>query len=660
MLLVALLAGCATSLQRVTDEADCDPRVLAAGEVRARRIPCNDELMAGGEAARGDLLLENSRLRAFFKSDHALTRHGAAGGTLIDLAPPEERDGLVEIVPELDGAWLAMADLELWEAGDVVGLDVTGTLPDGTQRTVSWSLAADSVAVEIEGADDLVLVPIADTSRVGDVLESRSALSGGAGLLYATDAPATDLGGWIRFEGATRVIAGDRRFVVAEKWPDRVAVSGTTDGSVVHVRGEDGTLTRLPVVDGRFRGEVPAAAVGLVAARSGHADSETVPPGEDLELPVGAPGFLIVRVEDPDGRPIPSTVWWGGQEWWNGTVGSRLGTRPGTADLTVYAGPQWSVATLPDVTVADTVEIGVVLEMAHADAALADLAVPAWPDRGTRRSANRQLSAAASRGVRFAVTVADDEIPDAGASSEAARFLTAEAAARAPTASVGQPWSWPWARTSRRPAHGAPDTRGRDALDVMALLDGGEDRFTVADVGWLATAGPVFAWAPAPRGLRVDGLEDLPVLAEALDAGAALTVVGPLTWLGGVDPLGASTEASERALWTGDTVAGNGPWIDLDVLGRGPGERVDAPWLPVTVTCSGPDWMPLAGAALYGDGGVELARWDADAVTAPEVVGEAFVPAQSWLVATCWGEAAPPLLDEPAWAMTSPLWGARP
>ena len=653
-----VLAGCAQGLQATLDPAACDPRALSAGEVRARRIPCSDELQPGGEALRGDILLENAQIRAIFKSDHALSRHGGSGGTLVDLAPPDVRDGILEMVPLVDGQWLAEADLSIWQEGDRVGLDVQGTLPDGAAHSLTWTLTADATTLALEGADSLLMVPTANAARIGDTVESRSALSGGDALVYATDGVAADLGGWVRWDGVSQVHAGDRPAVLAARWPERIPVSGTTDGSAVSVFGPEGLLTRLPVVSGRFSGEVPAEATALRAWKGGHEDSESASPGTDLALPVGDPGFLVVRAEDPEGRPLPVTVWWGDERWWTGTAGLPLGVGPGTRSLLVSAGPRYSVADLGDVTVTDTVSVSVVLTPAHTDAALADLAVPAWPDPTTRRSASRQLAFAAARGARYAVTVADDEVPNAGPDADTARFLSSHASVRSPTRSVGGIQAWPWSRTSRRPAHGTPAWQEEDPADVLAVHASGGSRFTVVETDWLAAAGPVFDWDPAPQAVRVSGIADLEHITPALDAGAVFGLVGPWTWLVGAEARGPEIVEAERSLHTGSTVASNGPSVALEVLGLGPGDQIDAPWLPVTVTCSGPDWMPIQHATIIGEGGAELARFEAHQQTAPQVQGGAFLPAQRWLIATCEGdEEAWPELGTPAWAITSPLYG---
>ncbi|MEC8423501.1 MAG: hypothetical protein VX000_06970, partial [Myxococcota bacterium] len=502
-----LLTGCARALQPSADPTTCDARVLAPGEVRVRRVPCSDELHPGGEALRGDFLMENALVRAFFKSDHALSRHGGGGGTLIDLAPPGSRDGIVEIVPLIDGEWLAEADLSMWTESDRVGLEVVGVLPDGTPHALTWTLAADSPTLEVDGAPALLVVPNADAGRVGDTIEARAALTGGEALVYASDGNATDLGGWIRWDDASVVHAGTRPTVVAARWPEQVPVSGTSDGTAVSVFGPDGVLTRLPIVSGQFSGMVPAEATALVAWKAGHADGEAVRPGEDLSLDVGPPGFLVVRVEDAEGRPMPAQVWWGDARWWTGTAGRPLGVGPGTQTLTVSAGPRYSVADLGELDVQGTVSVSVVLEAAHDGAALADLAVRAWPDPSTRRSASRQLGFAAARGARFAITTADDGVPDAGPDADTARFLSSFASVHSPTTATGDIQGWPWTRTVRRPAYGSPAWQDRSPSDVLAMHAAGGARFTVVDTRWVQEAGPVFDWAPAPDAVRLHGPE---------------------------------------------------------------------------------------------------------------------------------------------------------
>ena len=561
------------------------------------------------------------------------------------------------MVPLIGEEWLARADLEPWTDGDRVGLDVVGTLPDGTPHSLSWSLHADEPTLRLDGVDSLLVVPGVNAARIGDTLEARAALGGGPSLVYASNGTASDLGGWIRWDGTTEVHGGTRETVVAARWSERTLVSGETDGTAVTVLGPDGALTRLPVSGGRFSGEVPAETTGLVAWKSGHTDSAIADPGEDLSLMVGPPGFLSLRIEDSEGRPLPATAWWGTERWWTGSSGVPLGVGPGTRSLTVSAGPRYSVVDLGEITVEGTVEIPVVLEAAHDAAALADLAVPTWPDPSTRRSSGRQLALAAARGARFAVTTAADEVATAGHDADTARFLNAFPGSHSPTGSHGTVSAWPWNRSSRRPAHGAVDWRELPASDVVALHDSGGTRFTVVEPVWLDGAGPAFDWDPSPAAIRLSGVADLERIIPALDAGAVLGFVGPWTWLHDTDPEGPESVSAERALHTGATVAGNGPWIHVDVLGLGPGSQLDAPWLPVSVTCSGPDWMPISHVRLIGEG-VTTARFEANQTTAPQVQGGAFLEAQQWFVAVCEGDSAAwPELSEQAWAVSSPFYG---
>src|SRR5687767_14464786 len=93
-LLLLLLLACGER-----SDPRCDPRLLAAGEVRARRVPCGDELIEGGEGRRSDWLIENAVARYVIRdSAAALTQLEGAGGTIVDAAAPGGTDTLVELV----------------------------------------------------------------------------------------------------------------------------------------------------------------------------------------------------------------------------------------------------------------------------------------------------------------------------------------------------------------------------------------------------------------------------------------------------------------------------------------------------------------------------------------------------------------------------------
>ena len=77
--MIALLLACSAEI--TVDPAACDAEALAAGQVRARRIPCSDELIDGGEGRRSDYLIENAVARFVIRQgSDALTRLGLAGG----------------------------------------------------------------------------------------------------------------------------------------------------------------------------------------------------------------------------------------------------------------------------------------------------------------------------------------------------------------------------------------------------------------------------------------------------------------------------------------------------------------------------------------------------------------------------------------------------
>jgi hypothetical protein len=91
--IVLALFGCTPpSPVSAADGDGCDPRALAPGEVRARQIPCGDELISGGEGRVGDWLLENAHARYVIRGTYAaLTLLGQEGGTLIDAARPDRK-----------------------------------------------------------------------------------------------------------------------------------------------------------------------------------------------------------------------------------------------------------------------------------------------------------------------------------------------------------------------------------------------------------------------------------------------------------------------------------------------------------------------------------------------------------------------------------------
>ncbi|MBM4396662.1 MAG: CehA/McbA family metallohydrolase [Deltaproteobacteria bacterium] len=143
------MAGCAGGGSSPPDATDagpdtppaggCDPRRLAPGEVRAKRIACDAERVGGPNAiARvGDYLLENHRVRFVVRAGQGHRLLGLKGGTVVDADRAREPgepggDRLQELLPLTSFAALDVSDVAIASpggtgAGNEAVVRVTGT-----------------------------------------------------------------------------------------------------------------------------------------------------------------------------------------------------------------------------------------------------------------------------------------------------------------------------------------------------------------------------------------------------------------------------------------------------------------------------------------------------------------------------------------------------
>jgi hypothetical protein len=116
------------------------------------------------------------------------------------------------------------------------------------------------------------------------------------------------------------------------------------------------------------------------------------------------------------------------------------------------------------------------------------------------------------------------------------------------------------------------------------------------------------------------------------------------------------------AVRAGRTQATNGPFLELLVDGRGPGDRIEATpgrRLPVTVGCQG---LGVERLELVGPDGV-LAATDAGGGAAPAIDAEVEAGESMWLCAVARGPGHPSVPGPVVFAHTSPVWvevGGRP
>ncbi|MDG1483806.1 MAG: hypothetical protein P8R54_29715 [Myxococcota bacterium] len=642
MLLLALV-GCAP----VYPEPSCDPRILNAGEVRARRLSCSDDLLSDGEGRRSDWVIESAAARFVIRdTPDALTRLSIAGGTIVDAAATDGSDPLVEAVPSIGGQWMASGVITRWSEADAAGLDIDGLLPDGTPVQVRYTLPADSATLRIAGIDALTVTPRPGTERVGSALEYR------ADGLLGVDGVVSDAGGAVRFDGATMLTVGSRAFVHDALWPDGAETSGEASGTWAEAVGGGEVLARYPILSASYSGRLPPETESIRAVQEGALDGPEVAPGSSTA--VGASGSVRLRVTDGAGGLHPATLYWDGTPYPT-LPGGVAQTGPGEGTAIIYAGPGFELMEV-DLTVEEEVTVNVNLPWAVTPAVLADLALLTAPDASERRDDDDILDEAAAAGVGFAVLVARDEVSSASPGASSHVFARAGSQSNG----IGQPVAWSWSPSSK-PAHGAAPWEGLSAEDLLSVMARRDGRTTIVGTDWLTEAAAPLSWLPAPDMVRVTGLADLDTLIALYDRWLALPPVGPLTWVEGLEAYAAVDV--EAMLQDGRTIATTGPRIVLTVDGEGPGAFLE-PDGPVSLSLQieAPSWMPLSGASLIGSGGEVLDTWSLSGTEPIRLTKEYLLnEPPDWVLAICWGEdTAPPYLNEPAWAITAPIWLARP
>lgn len=664
--LLALLAACAPP-SRLEVELRCAPPTPAAGEVRVRRLLCSDDRLSGGDGRVGDWIVENSVLKAVFRSTaSSLTQLGLAGGTLVDLSVNGGEDGVVELLPDLGGGWMTEAELQPWADDGAAGVELVGRGADGGPRSLRWALAPDAEHLELDPPAPLLVVPPIDALLLGQTLELRSEATGSA-LLWASDGPIlADRGGRVEVGEASVVTAADRDAVARVLgWTQPLDVD--SDGEWVWGLDAEGRpLARARVsLEGTALGLIPEEVVQLRATRSGHQSSAPTPVEPALTLRVGALGLLRFEPRDAQGAPIPASIHYekidpdgvrSSGRWFVVTGGGEAPLGPGEYWGWLDAGPAYLPQPFGPLRLeGDPQRLAARFSAVRPPddgppAAYADLDLRGWPDPSTRRSASSLLADAAAQGLRYAVVVAQDEIPGVGADSFTRGHIKARPGSVVGRGEAGAPWSMPWTGSNKDAAHGVVDGEGLSATDLLAAISSNGLRLTMVDPGWVAAAPDPLLWSPAPDALQIQGLDQLPVYAGLLDLGVDLALAGPRVWLVGLEPEQLTANAAERALVAGQTVASNGPLLLLSLGRGGPAGELG---LRLRLRC--PPSIPVDRVALVGSEG-EIAVWDVNPSN-PTLDAWAPMPAGRWALATASGaEARPPLQTSPPWAATSALW----
>lgn len=630
-LLAAGATGCVSGPEPVAVER-CDPRTLEAGEVRARQLWCNDELIGGGEGRPGDWLIEDAVGRFVVRGTYAaLTELEVQGGTLIDAALVGGGDILSEFTPEAD-----RSDIVAVNGGGWAELRMPG---------MTWHLDADSAALELRGpgTDEAVEAEPAPDGWNARLLPVAGARRTGATMLWGSTWMGTD---GIVIDGAGAAeLAGATRFALTTEalWPDGVLMEGRAEASRVLVEEDGVDLTRLPVVDDSYSATLPADTT-LTGERGGCIYGSTFPTLCDS---------FTVLVRDQDGLRLPAALYGEYYRWAIPQGGGVLSVGPGPRDFEVYAGPAYSIAPVRFHGNDDATAVTLWRDMDLDHAVLVDLDLRAAPDAGTATAAWDALHFAYSEGFGYAVVVADDEIPVVNRYYH--DVITPVVGSRA----NDLVWSWPWAANPRYAAHGAVPWEGLDALDLLQVSDGGVNthRTTIVRAAWVAQARALAApstWSPRPDMFWLASYDDLPTYLGLLSDWIPVSPAGPSTWVNIGEARNAP--AIEKGLLDGTTTAGNGPRLEVAATGPGcvpvDGLVVEATGCEVTVTVDASRWMGVRIVTLWTGRGAQTLPLEGRGQV------KFFLPVPvPWAVATATGTTPrAPYMDDPAWAVSGALW----
>lgn len=596
-LLACLLASCVADPIERADPADLCPAPPSAGELLALPVTCADQLPRG---ARGglprDFWLANTTLQAVFRAPStSLTLPQTGGGTLVDAAPWDLPDGLIEVTPLVDGLVIDTSDAR-WtgDAWQVRGLlaPLPGaplTAAAGQPATVRWSLDPDGPWLRVQGADALYVHPSPFARRVGDWMVVDR-------VVYGHDGAFTeDLGGAVVFHGASALLVAP----IDEAWRHHPAggrpISGSgTPGTEIEAWSSEALLAVLPVgADGTFSGWVPSTTTRIRASAPDRAPSPFVEPSDGVDLSLEDRAVLLLQIAWPDSMtPRPLRVHWHVDEQSGLTRVSpdsgRVPVPSGRVHLTIEGGPGVAVTrTRIDVPAGAARRLNVGVQPAVQPPHGWILSEWGRPDgRGPRLRALPGVAAAdaAAQGVSWLV-LANEHAPARATTSldDGLRLQVSEGLTlRHPLGGVLT--AWPWSGRDAPSARGVPrwldDLPWPEALRSAAgvlssprtlLVDMDALSRLVPDWRDLDVA-PDLVRLPHPSG---DPLVHWSAWLDLLSLPNAPLPVGPRVWLdANVDPTDPDPVAPPLALAEGRVVATTGPWIGLEISGHGPGQTV--------------------------------------------------------------------------------------
>ena len=205
-----------------------------------------------------------------------------------------------------------------------------------------------------------------------------------------------------------KLVFGLRNDAFSEAWTDAIWYEGLSDGEWVELRQDDETVARLAVTEGTYAGPIPAHVNQLVAVADGYSEGVPSSPTDLAFVGVGNLGQIRIQVHTEQDTPIPATLYWNDREFRIPVGGGVIPTGPGTAEAWISAGPGYEAQRIGDLSPSDDTELEISSTRHHRLLALA-LGVP-WPDSDSNLTAEHLTENLASKGVHFAVLVANDEV----------------------------------------------------------------------------------------------------------------------------------------------------------------------------------------------------------------------------------------------------------
>ncbi len=574
----------------------CDPQILVGQEIRARYLGCSDELLAKGHGRRGDLVIENSRSRWVFRTQPISLTHRYGGGfQLIDAAPPEQNDGLFELLPMLNDEPLRAEFFSVQEANEGITLSVEATTESGLTTEVHYFLAPDSSSLALSGAESWSFTPLHDWQEEYAVFHHHE-----YEWLYGVE-----LGLSNELEGAHHLHISSWSHVHQELRPDTKLREGESDGEWVVIDEH-----ALPVVDEGYSGHLPDGP--LVAQNAGCLEGD---PTEEDPM-VGACGSVLIRAQEEDGTPLTAEISSGEKRIVFPKEGARIPLPPSSLPLSIWAGYAHEYQIL------------------EREEAVQEYSI-------TLRRAIPESYLLLFKETAFPQTLASDPIPLHQASHtimstrEQVPLLSDQEKTDStldPAAWSGGILAWPWYAKLNKAALGiTPKDLSAEEQLIFAAKSG---RQTAISSDWLEDAEAPSLWPKRPDYMWIEQPEELDDYMNLLSEGVYLTPLSKVTWIH-IAP-DRSWTAAQQAARAGELTVGNGPWVKLS--------REEELILQVAA----PEWMLLNRAEIWLDG----VLWQELELEQLPLEQEFSVPSFSWAVARVYGVEAADWLQEPAWAIS--------